>query len=720
MKRGAALLLALCLSVYGMAGQVQAENGGQQNTGDRETIAKTQELILAAVPGTEDLTVTCRGTGAEYGVRVLEEELGDAKGPIRLKLLSLVTGSYYDLELKKETEFYTASEELEKECQTTRIDNGLRLEYRLKNGLSFALEALLEGDRCKLRIPMDSIRETERFVFTQFSLAPNLFSARADSEGYLLIPDGCGALMMFNNGKSGIYDVPVYGNNKAFLYEAYAVSREEIALPVFGIHRDGQSALAVISQGAAQARIRAATNGNETIRNRVYPVFRLREQDEQHIAEDVFQTVIQGETGIASDLEVTYLFGEDGGGYSEMASMLRSYFMDQGMKQNASQDTSVLLSIYGAVQGKQKLFGIPLYDKAIEITSCEEAGHMAVQIGEILQRPPMVRLAAWDENTVKGYGVGSFQPVGGSRSLRELIRGLEEQNISVFLSEPFARVQRSGKGIRLKKHAVRSLANELSVQYSYYRSSNSANQEKPVHYFLDGSLIPERARQLCGSLKDYGIAGIGVEDLAQISYGNYRKGSLSSPDTTEKQFAQAMSLLAEEYSLLVEGGYYQGLKEGSVVYNAPDQSSGFDFADCEVPFYQMALSGLKGYAQEAVNREENRRSALLFALETGSLLHYELAGETAQLQGTELEQLYGADWSRNQERIQEELAEFAPLLDEIIGSPIVRHEILAEHVTRTWYENGYVVTVNRGAIPAVIEGAELEAWGYRVERGDEG
>lgn len=716
MKKKMALLLAVWLLVYGMAGQVQAENTVQPGSSDREIAAETEELILSVTPGTDELFLYKRDTRTEYFTTVSEEELADTKGLVKLKLMSLVTGVYYDLEMKKETEFYTASDELSKGRQVEQIDGGLRITFTMDNGLAFAVEAVLEDEMLKLRIPIDSIIETERFVFTQFALAPNLLSASADQEGYLFIPDGCGALMNFNNGRKGVYDAPVYGNNKAFLYKAYAVARKEVYLPVFGMERDGQCALAVISDGASQARIRAATNGNEVTRNRVYPVFQLREQDEQYIAEDVFQSVIQKEMGITSDLEVSVLFGKEGGGYSEMAALYREYLIEQGMKSEDLDETCVILSIYGAVRGKQKLFGVPLYDKEYQITSCEEAGEMAKQIADNLDIPPVVRLASWDVNTVKGYGVSSFRPVEGKNAVKELTEQLGKQEISVFLSEPFAKVQKSGKGISLNKHAIRSLANELSAQYRYYRSSNAADYDRACYYFLDGEVVKERSESFAGSLAGYGFDGIAVEDLACVNYGNYRKGQMSSRDTTEENFTQALSALASNYPLMVDGGYYAGIKDAAFIYNSPDQSSSFDIADYEIPFYQMAVSGLKKYSGEAVNRKENRRRTLLFALETGSCIQYELAGNTFSLQGTELEQLYGADWKMNQDMILEELAEFAPLISRIVGSPIIKHEILADHVTRTWYENGWVVTVNKGTEPVVVDGEKLQALDYRMER----
>lgn len=725
MKRIVALFMAgvLLLTSLEMPQGAAAPEPGAQQAGEsvqaeiRTVIQEDAQLELGVGASGKELYIYHKETGKEYFTAAPEQEVEGTKGPVRMKLQSLVTGVFYDLELKKETDFYTSSGDVK--VQTRELENGgVRMEFSLNNGLSFAVEAGVLDGMLKLRIPSDSLVETERFVFKQLQLAPNLLSAGAMQDGYLLIPDGCGALINFNNGKSGIYDEPVYGSNKAFVYEAYAVAKETVHLPVFGMERDGESVLAVISQGAAIARVRAATNGNETIRNRIYPTFLLREKDQQYITDDVSQTVIQEKLVLECDMEVTYLFGTDGGGYSEMARMFREYMTNTGVKAAEQNGSCVLLSIFGAVKEKQKLFGVPLYDKAQQITSCESVRDMIDQVSDQLSSVPVIRLAAWDKDTVLGYGVGSFSPVGGKKELTSLLSFCEENKMPVYLSEPFVKVQRSGKGIRLKKHAIRNLASELSVQYHYYRASNSANYNMPKNYLLDSSMVTGRAEKLLDSIDSYGFTGLAVEDLSCIGYANYRKGQESSKEMTAGNFSLALERMAEEYPLLLEGGYYYSLPYGTLVYNAPETGSGLDLADAEIPFYQMALSGIRAYAGTAVNQKENRRNALLKCLETGSLIQYEMAEETAALKGTALEDLYGAQWKLTAATIKAELAEFEPALQKVVGSPIIKHEILQQGVTCTIYENGWTVIVNHGTLPVDVNGQQVDGLDYVMERSE--
>ena len=184
-------------------------------------------------------------------------------------------------------------------------------------------------------------------------------------------------------------------------------------------------------------------------------------------------------------------------------------------------------------------------------------------------------------------------------------------------------------------------------------------------------------------------------------------------------FSQSLENLSSQYNLMLQGGYWYSLPYGNFVYNAPDSDSRFVCTDRQVPFYQMVLSGVCAYALTPVNQQENRTAAFLQALETGAWIHYELAEETAYLQGTELEFLYGGQWSATAEMIRRELEQYEKDLSCVTGSAIIRHETLSENVKRTCYANGWVVTINYGTEPVVMDGVTIQAQSYHMERGME-
>ena len=683
-------------------------------------VLQSQRLRLQIGENPNELTLWDEQTQQSYTTAVSAEEAETVKGVMRLKLQSLVTGSFYDLQLKKETDFYSANQEITATAQLLQGEENSILEigFSLENGLSFKVEAEIQAESFLLRIPEDSLVETDRFVFKKLQLAPNFLSATAQQEGYFLLPDGSGTLMNFHNGKKGVYDEAVYGVNRAFVYEAYAVAEQNVHLPVVGMMRDGGTVLGVISQGAACSRIFAATNGNETSRNRAYPTFVLRQEDTQYITQDAFQTVIQQESNLVGDLEVTYLFGEDQGGYSQMAQLLQAYLLRQGMNVTMPEGC-VLVSIYGAVEEKQKIFGVPLYDKAGQITSYEAAQQMIRDISSWVQTTPVVRLAGWNSSTVIGRSAGQLNIVGSEKKFSELLDACEEAGILVYMSERFATIRRSGHGIRIKQDVIRNLANEPSQQYRYYRASNSANEELSRWYYLNGAAVQEQVDAFVQQAAKYDLTSVSVEDISSLSYANYRKNGQWSQDGTILAFTQSLESLQNSYRLMLQGGYWYSLPYGNFVYHAPDSDSRFVCTDQQVPFYQMVLSGVCAYALTPVNQQENRVAAFLQALETGAWIHYEIAEETAYLQGTELEFLYGAKWSAAAELIRGELEKYEQDLSCVVGSAIVSHQTLSENVKQTCYANGWIVTVNYGKEPVVIDGVTVEPESYRMERGME-
>ena len=88
-------------------------------------------------------------------------------------------------------------------------------------------------------------------------------------EGYMIIPDGQGALIELKDNEnrfSSPFDRPVYGTNIGIedtVNSKWTVGTEPVIMPVFGmVHTDKQIGfLGVIEQGDTAARIRAYPNG---------------------------------------------------------------------------------------------------------------------------------------------------------------------------------------------------------------------------------------------------------------------------------------------------------------------------------------------------------------------------------------------------------------------------------------------------------------------------
>ena len=156
-----------------------------------------------------------------------------------------------------------------------------------------SVEYVLDGDSLVARIPGDSITypsqvtdpatgEVVSYPLTSISLLNYFGASDTDSDGYMMIPDGSGALIYANNGKTAAspYNRRVYGTDYANqpIPEFSTVGLAQVHLPVFGLKDNDQAFLAIIEEGDAMARIEATVAGMRDSFNKVWASFDVMPQ----------------------------------------------------------------------------------------------------------------------------------------------------------------------------------------------------------------------------------------------------------------------------------------------------------------------------------------------------------------------------------------------------------------------------------------------------------
>ena len=123
--------------------------------------------------------------------------------------------------------------------------DGLNLQ-KLKNGLRFnftfpavditvPFTVLLNDDgSMTAKIAVDAIEERSSYDLFSVSMLPYFCAASDKDKGFALIPDGSGAVMTLNNGKTAYsaYSQPVYGG------DAGEIAKSEVTTPVSYTHLD--------------------------------------------------------------------------------------------------------------------------------------------------------------------------------------------------------------------------------------------------------------------------------------------------------------------------------------------------------------------------------------------------------------------------------------------------------------------------------------------------
>jgi hypothetical protein len=110
---------------------------------------------------------------------------------------------------------------------------------------------------------------------SEVSLLPYFGCGSTDEDGYLFVPDGSGALIAFNNGKTMVapFSMKVYGYDTALNPDILPSTDAKLSFPVWGIKKGKAALLAAIEDGDGIARVDASVAGQKNSWNTVHAVF---------------------------------------------------------------------------------------------------------------------------------------------------------------------------------------------------------------------------------------------------------------------------------------------------------------------------------------------------------------------------------------------------------------------------------------------------------------
>lgn len=172
----------------------------------------------------------------------------------------------------------------ESDIALREIENGVEITYDYESlGISVTLEMTLREDFLEVRIPMEKLEETKKNKLVGIELMPSFGFAKPTDEGYVLYPDGSGAIHRFkgitpksiNKASWEIYSPGDINIEK--LEEERESNIYATMLPVFGIKRGDSALFGIITEGDFDAAISFAPSGYGSVKlNRIYPEFIYR------------------------------------------------------------------------------------------------------------------------------------------------------------------------------------------------------------------------------------------------------------------------------------------------------------------------------------------------------------------------------------------------------------------------------------------------------------
>lgn len=589
-----------------------------------------------------------------------------------------------------------------------------------------SIEYTLDGDSLLAKIPVSSIDFPAEYPVNTISFLSFFGAGGTEEKGSIFIPDGSGALIHFNNGKTRYpaYQQNVYGTDRTMSRIETAEISQEIRLPVFGIIRQAGAFIGIIEEGAPAATINADVSGRLNSYNYVYPTFTVINKGDLSLDANGQQRSLPKfqEAPMRSDFTVRYAFvGKQSASYQGLAAYYRKYLEQHGglpaIAERNRENMPFYLELVGSIYKKKHFAGIPY--RALEpLTTFEQAQSILTDMSQRGIHDIKLKYSGWFNKGLAHEVPGSVsvdQQVGGEKGLRRLLSYANENGVTLYPDVAIITAL-SGSGFNETKEAARTLRGVPAELYSFNPALNRRDRTGSPTYVISPRFI---GRYTEAFLKDYGKYGanaVSLSDLAAELDSDFRKHRQIDRTESEQLSQDALNKIEDaNLQVMADGGNAYALPFLTDITHAPMASSRFKIEDAEIPFYQMVVRGYIDYTGSPYNLTAytDPKPYILKCLEYGSGVYFQWIYEpNHNIKDTAHNDLFSANyeiWIDEAARIYEEVNAF---LKKVRHDRIIGHDELADGVFKTIYESGVYVIVNYNHVPVTIDDLSIEAESY--------
>jgi hypothetical protein len=645
-------------------------------------------------------------------------------------------------------------------------ENNLDAPERNVETFTLAIEYRLDGDTLVVRVPMSEVEypkdvipqktyklrgtDTDRpwiaenfdaiggkevtYPIRTIEVLKYFGAAESRPDGYIFVPDGSGALISIDRPRGLNYSRRIYGvdytdqggvpgqNVPESLRLQNYIKREQVYLPVFGMKEGDKAFCAIVEGGAAFGQIRAegATGANKF--HSVFTDYKVTSVSNITLMKTTRSLRGGGKSisvyseGLPDEdivIRFRFLIGDDAG-YVGMARYYRSYLEEKcGLQRlDEGEDIPFFMELIGATWKKRLFMGIPLIS-AEPMTDFNEVKEIVDAVLDAGVRNIKVRYSGWQKGGLKNgppMVTDVEASLGSPQAFSDLQGYLKGKGVEFFPDVDF---------VSLYENGSRGVDFRLVVSQSVNEAAVSITEESTglVKYAISPSALGLMLDTFLSGYARYGIDGISLRGLGRQVNPDYRAGSPidreKAVDIIEQQLGRLGSV-DDDAKVLVEGCNAYALPFAEYIVDMPLEASAYDLIE-PVPFYQIALHGLKAYAGPPANLVGDYRRYVLKCIETGASPNFMWTYEDpSEVKGTNFDYLYSTGYRTWLDEAVAFYQEANSALKGVRGQRIVDHQWIQEDVYRTDYENGVSIFVNYNTEAVQVGDINIDAESYRV------
>ncbi|WP_124100439.1 DUF5696 domain-containing protein [Ruminococcus sp. Marseille-P6503] len=676
---------------------------------------------------------------------IIDETKGSTmKNAQRNSIASSVAIKVGDLRQEKRTES-PAPVYSTRATKTWRTEtNGVAVTYKYgSEGVKFTVHYELCEDNLYVYADTSEIEEENTSsldgkVLTKLQLCPYFGAVSAKdetgeaTEGYMIVPDGSGAVIEYNNGKVNYadYSQQIYGRDYTTVPLNAPRVTEQAYMPVIATVSGTSGLVAVVSDGDANVYAKAQVSGqNKQSYNNCYFEFETRSQDAFFMSGDSSNKITVFEKGgIKTErFGIRYypIDNDEGVNYADCAEVYRNYLINnKGLAQRTEADSSDLyIDFFGGVLKQTSIVGIPFMLKT-EITGFSQAQQIVDKFKENGVSDIVVNYNDWTNASIKNNISTKVKPSGTLGGTSDFNSFIASENVDVFPSMNNIQMDSGSWGYMTFTNTAIRVSNAYSRQ-STYSPAFGVPESGVAPALLAPNSYVKVFEQMVESYQDKELDKIGFGDYSTKLVSDFSSKNSSSRNDTMNTIVNGYKSASESVgAILCDGANAYVLPYASQITNVPVYSSGFNLTDYDIPFYQMVIHGYVPYSTKPINASSNTGETFMLALAAGSGMHYDMVYEdAAELKDTEYDDLYYSNYEGWLDMAAKQSNLASQILSGVSDMTISNYEISDDGnvITTTYSKDGsnVVIEVDMSAGTASVDGQVYDL-GDAIEGGIEG
>lgn len=607
------------------------------------------------------------------------------------------------------------------------LPNGFQFRVNLSQlKTNFLIQVKIDGGDLVVTVPSKEWKEKDNKIANVF-VYPFLGSSRLDDvPGYMMIPDGSGALIRYQK-PSVSYDEPfvgrIYGEDHSVNNPKMSDNRNiQVTMPVFGaVHGEGQNGfLGIVEKGQYNASIVAYPSGLNTNFNWISPRFIVRHAYFQPTSKNMGGYNTYQKTRIQNDMQTRYKFlDRDTASYTGMAKSYRSYLEDRKMlkRQSVSKKEAPAHVEFLGGEMEPGIFS----KKYVEMTTFQDMKDITDKLSKEGMTKLDVLVRGWGDGGLTGSNPQKFpvaSQLGGADELEQLTKQLKKQGSSVSLQLDYTYGYDGADNFDEKTEGARKITNQVLIGKvgSHPMDKRKIDLER---YYLTPQKALDLAKEDTANLKDLHLSGTALENTSSLLFSDFRKKNKVDREKAAEDYlkiAQQLQKQTGDLALYNPNDYL--LKHASKIYNIQQDSSQYMYASDTVPFSQIVLHGYVDYYISPLNFAADEEETVLKMIETGALPSFYFTKEPSHLlskgPSKDISASYYKDWLKDAKRIYSKVKK--PLAA-VSGETIESRKVYKPGLVEVTYSNGDSILVNYESKAATLKGHRIPARDFLLVKG---